>query len=430
MFGLRKTKKEIASPVDEVVPMTSTPLPDIALPPLMQTEPVVDSSGQMMGTLFRLRATHYGPADQHAIHFDAVLLESFRRLASNTKTSRHWLIELSCGSLDLETMDELAELQATLLLMPGVLPDTAPDRIDALIKKGLRLALCLPGKWPEWIVKRTNAYAFQVHGRRPNQAAELVQRLRNMSPKAAIIATDISWREEFAWCKKIGCHFAAGQLFVAKDWPDEPVDPGFIRVLDVLNLIRRDAPPSELAHVLKTDVLLSLRLLRLVNSAGQGLDRRIESIEQAVLVLGREQLYRWLVLLLYAHPDASEQSPALQEMAQLRGELMRRIAAKVLPGQAEHLYITGLFSLLEPLLQRPLARILADVELASPVRLALLADTGPFAPFLRLVKAAELPEAPKAVLLAACSLSQAEFNAYLLEALAAVKKLAPASDLD
>jgi len=398
-------------------------LPDIALPPLMQSEPVVDSRGELMGTLFRLRHTHRHHADQHAVHLDTVLLESFRRLASTAKSSRHWLVELGAGSLKLATLDELAAREATLLLMPGHLPDNTEVRLSELKEKGLRIALYLPGKWPAGIVKLASAFAFPVHGRTPEQAAELVQRLKSISPRAAIIAVDIAWREEYAWAKRIGCHFAAGQLFNAQHWPDEPIDPGFIRVLDLLNMVRSEAEIPEIARVLKTDALLSLRLLKQVNSAGQGLASRIESIEQALVALGRSQLYRWLALLIYANPGAVENSPALQEMAQIRGELMVRMGRDHLPGQAENLYLTGLFSLLDALLQRPLSRILADVELASPVRLALLADTGPFAPYLRLVKAAELPEPPSSAQLAACSLDETTFNNHLVDALIAVEKL-------
>jgi EAL and modified HD-GYP domain-containing signal transduction protein len=416
-----KTPETPAQTDPVATPQPLASLPNVALPPLMQSEPVVDSKGELMGTLFRLR--HGQRQQQHALHFDTVLLESFRRLASTARTSRHWLVELGAGSLNLSTLDELAEREATLLLMPGQLPEHAEARLAELKEKGLRLALYLPGKWPAGVVKLAGAFAFPVHGRTPEQAAELVQRLKGISPRAAIIAVDIAWREEYAWAKRIGCHFAAGQLFNAQYWPDEPLDPGFIRVLDLLNMIRREADNADIVRALKTDALLSLRLLKQVNSAAMGLTSRIDSIEQAIVVLGRSQFYRWLTLLIYAHPGVVENSPALQEMAQIRGELMMRMGREHLPGQAENLYLTGLFSLLDALLQRPLTRILTDVDLASPVRLALLADTGPFAPYLRLAKAAELPEAPSAAQLAACNLDEAVFNNMLIDALVAVEKL-------
>ena len=64
-----------------------------------------------------------------------------------------------------------------------------------------------------------------------------------------------------------------------------------------------------------TDVALSYRLLRYANSPAIGLARAVESVEQAVMVLGRAELRRWLGVMLLNHARPQLVSAALQEHA-------------------------------------------------------------------------------------------------------------------
>ncbi|SFN50306.1 HDOD domain-containing protein [Formivibrio citricus] len=391
-----------------------------ALSHLLAVETVVDRNGRSAGKFIRLRQHGAHPhVSVHSLHEDAILLESIHRLLAPfcTSDNRILLVELGAASLPHPIMDELAACKAVLLLAPGGLKPDTLQRLQQLKTEGLRLALCLPCSWPQELLALADGFAFSFDGHTPVEAAEFVETSRRISPKASQIVIDIGWREEYAWCRSIGCHYAAGRLFRNPDWPDEPLDPGFVHVLDILNKVRQEAEPAEIARAMKSDPLLSFRLLAQANSASQGLAHKVESIEQAVVVVGRCRLYRWLVLLLYAKGKHPEEGLILQEMAQVRAELMVRLGARYLPGEDEGLYLTGLFSMLEPLMQRPLARILADVDVQTQVRQALLENSGPYAPFLALAEAAEQAEPPSRDLLAACGIAPHDFNRCLLDTL-------------
>ena len=168
----------------------------------------------------------------------------------------------------------------------------------------------------------------------PVEAAEEAAHIDQHYPEAALFAVDINWREEYTWCQHIGCHYAAGKLFASRSWPEGPIDPGFVRVLDTLNKLRQEAPPEVIAQTMKHDPLLTFRLLGQANSAALGLTRKIDTIEQAVVAIGRQRLYRWLVLLLYATAKGGENGAILQEMAQVRA-VMRHVAAP----SAGHLHL-------------------------------------------------------------------------------------------
>lgn len=412
-----------SSAPDEVTqqetPLEAPATPE-ALTHLLSVETMVDRNGRAAGQFIRLRQHGaYPHASLHTLHEDSILLESVRRLLEPTssRNERILLVELGASSLPHPIMDELALRKAVLLLAPGHMISGAMERLEQLKTEGLRLALWLPCDWPQELIALADSFVFSFDGRSPVEAAELVETMNHMSSQAALIVVDIGWREEYAWCRTIGCHYAAGRLFRVPDWPDEPLEPGFAHVLDILNKVRREAEPAEIALAMKSDPLLSFRLLAQANSAAQGLGHKVESIEQAVVVVGRSRLYRWLVLLLYAKGKNTEEGPVLQEMAQVRAELMVRLGTRYLPGEDEGLYLAGLFSMLEPLMQRPLARILADVDVPEAVHQALLEQSGPYAPFLALAEAAEQADPPSRDLLAACGISPQDFNRCLLDAL-------------
>src|SRR5690349_23437573 len=85
----------------------------------------------------------------------------------------------------------------------------------------------------------------------------------------------------------------------------------------------------------KSDVLLSLNLLRLVNSRAAGPDRHIESVSQALVQLGRSQLQRWLQILLYSVPDGQanqlELNSPLLQLATTRGRLLELMSLALRP---------------------------------------------------------------------------------------------------
>jgi len=99
----------------------------------------------------------------------------------------------------------------------------------------------------------------------------------------------------------------------------------------------------------------------------------ISSLRQAVLLLGRQQLSRWLQLLLYADPGKSGVSPLLT-MAALRGRFSELIADRTCPGDArmrDSAYMVGILSLTPSLLGQTLEAILPSLNLSKPIQDAL-----------------------------------------------------------
>lgn len=188
----------------------------------------------------------------------------------------------------------------------------------------------------------------------------------------------------------------AGFLWFAGNYPLHPdgadLPHGTIRhalLLQLLTLIARDADSHEIEAVIKQDAHLSYQLLKLVNSVAFSLSTKITSFSQAITLLGRRQLQRWLQLLLYARPEAGGRSP-LMPRAALRGGLMEALSTEA-AGREVHdrAFMVGVFSLLDLLLGMNMGDIVGPLNLAEDVAAALLERTGPFGPLLSVVEAAE-----------------------------------------
>jgi EAL and modified HD-GYP domain-containing signal transduction protein len=161
------------------------------------------------------------------------------------------------------------------------------------------------------------------------------------------------------------------------------------RLLALLGLLARDADSRELEALLKQDPALSYHLLKLVNSAAFAPNSNpIHNFGQAINVLGRRQLQRWLQLLLYARRQVDGPPNALLPLAALRAAQMEALS-KALGGQRDAqdmAFIVGVFSLLDVLLAMPMTEIVAALSLDLDVVRALVERAGPLGEMLRLVE--------------------------------------------
>ncbi|MEP7381240.1 MAG: HDOD domain-containing protein [Gemmatimonadota bacterium] len=164
-----------------------------------------------------------------------------------------------------------------------------------------------------------------------------------------------------------------------------------LTILRLMNLLRDpDTTDAALEDAFRTDVSLTYKLLRTVNSASMG-GRGIESIRHAVRMVGRGELHKWLSLLLVTSVAGKGGTDAeLVRIAIQRARLCENVARQGRDRRsAEALFMVGLFSMLDVILKIPLGEVLHRIDLTDEVRRALLARSGPYAPTLSMVEAYE-----------------------------------------
>lgn len=161
--------------------------------------------------------------------------------------------------------------------------------------------------------------------------------------------------------------------------------------LRLVQLVNADADNHEIEAVLRQDPTLSYHLLRLVNSLGVGGGRRVSSFSQAILILGRQQLRRWLNLMLFASRADDTRASMLLARAAMRAQAMELLAKSAglnKPAQ-EQAFMTGMFSLLGALFGLALDELLQPLVISDAVRAALLSRDGELGALLALVEHAE-----------------------------------------
>lgn len=165
------------------------------------------------------------------------------------------------------------------------------------------------------------------------------------------------------------------------------------RILSALQ--RRPLDLFEVEEVMKSDVALVDRLLRLLNNAALGLRQRITSLRHGLVLLGATQVRRWVSLLVLAELS-SGRPPELATASLLRAHMCESLGvAAGLCGSGEHarsaldFYLTGMYSLLDVLLEQPMAQALSLVPLAPASRGALLGAPNPLRDVLEVVTAYE-----------------------------------------
>ena len=189
--------------------------------------------------------------------------------------------------------------------------------------------------------------------------------------------------------------------------------------LQLVQLVSADADTHEIEAVLRRDPALSYHLLRLVNSLGMGMSRQITSFSQAILLLGRAQLRRWLNLMLFSARSGDEGSTMLLARVAARARLMELLAKSsgLDKSSQESAFMAGMFSLLGILFGMPLEEVLRPLKISDALHSALLRCEGEIGHLLALVEAAERQDhAEVAACLQALPLPVPEFNLLTVQA--------------
>lgn len=252
-----------------------------------------------------------------------------------------------------------------------------------------------------------------------------------------LLAEKVETPEQYRHCLNLGFDYFQGYYF-AKPMilAGRKLSPSQVAIMQLMAQFISDADSGDIASSIKQDASLGLGLLRLVNASVQRAGRPIDSIEQALAVLGRSQLQRWVQILLYAESGQSGAvaSPLLT-LATTRGKLLELIAEKLRPYDrriAGTAFAVGIMSLMDALFGTRMEDILGQFSVADEVRAALLWRGGFYGDMLRLAEAVEkIEESGQLVppLLEKLQLSADELNALQVAAFEWSDRIARSADI-
>jgi len=198
---------------------------------------------------------------------------------------------------------------------------------------------------------------------------------------------------QFDACLALGFNSFQGYYFARPVIdPERLLAPSQLAIIDIISMISSDVDSAQIEESIKRDVALGLNLLRLVNTAAVG-THRIDSLRQALMVLGRTQLASWLQIMLYA--EARDNAPSVKPLLMLataRGKLLELIAQRHRPGNrgiADAAFTVGIMSLMDTLFCMPMTEIVRQIAVVEEVGDALLGRVGYFGDLLAFVEALE-----------------------------------------
>ena len=135
-----------------------------------------------------------------------------------------------------------------------------------------------------------------------------------------------------------------------------------------------DVDFNELQEIIGRDVALSYNLLRFINSAFFSLPRRVESIRDALVLLGAINVRKWATLMALA--DAQDKPRELVVTGLVRARMCELLAQAYQHRDAEGAFTTGLFSVVDALTDRSMVELLSTLPLSSEIIQALLNHEG------------------------------------------------------
>lgn len=371
----------------------------------LRREAVFDHNNRLSGHIFTLQeSTTLADADPvRQQGLDETLLDTLNTSSEAWNTSLAF-IPLSSASLDLAAVDRLKTSNIVLLLQLAgdAEAEMVCESIDRLHERGIQIGVFRQPKNPAFakVIQLAEYAAIDIGANEADTARDFSAAVRAGAGEIPrkLLACNVETLDDLRFCQQWNFDNFHGKFASSTSGArsENTGDPHKALLLNIMRLVQSDAETADIAAAMKQDPLLSFRILRYLNSPALGLTHRIDSLAQALVILGRQRLTRWLSVLLFSVRDPHFGDWLLVENALTRGRLMEVLGEQSMPGVAhDPLFLTGIFSCLGELLHRPLAETLNDMLLADDIRNALLERSGPYAALLAVAEASEDFDLPR-----------------------------------
>jgi len=223
----------------------------------------------------------------------------------------------------------------------------------------------------------------------PEERSAIVKKVGRK--RTLFLAEKVETKEDFLQAAESGYSYFQGYFFskpdllAGRDIPSYKLT--YLKILQELN--KQEIDFDRLEKLIKTDVSLSYKLLRFINSLYFGFYSEIRSIKQALVLLGQKEIYKWLSLI--ALKSIGENKPdELIVAAICRAKFCELLAPSVgLKHRSSDLFLMGMFSLIDAFLDRPLNEALGELPISDEIKDALLGGQSRFRDVYELVLAYE-----------------------------------------
>lgn len=209
------------------------------------------------------------------------------------------------------------------------------------------------------------------------RAVDLAAHLAEVRPyPGKLLAEKVENREQFRTCAAAGFEYFQGFFLcrpdVVKGGRLPPSRAAALQLLKQVNDPVIDV--RELAKIIRRDPSLTHRMLRAINSAGMAVSQTVESVDDALLLLGMDYVAKLASLVVLAGVD--DQPRELLTTAMVRARMCELLGAAAGKEHAGTLFLVGMYSAMDAMMGITMETVLGQVPLAPKVRAALVAQEG------------------------------------------------------
>ncbi|SHJ28382.1 EAL and modified HD-GYP domain-containing signal transduction protein [Malonomonas rubra DSM 5091] len=358
-------------------------------------QPIFDQKGKVYAyeLLFRSGLHNYFDADDQdqaaaSVIANSSLLFGLNEMSGGAKV----FINCTHKVLVEDFMTVLPKEQAVVEVLEHVTPDAAViDACRRLKQQGYILALDDFVYQDNWEPLLELADIIKVDFLESDREEQ--ERLAKMMIPRGIkmLAEKVETNEVYEDAKKMGYQYFQGYFFSKpviisrKDIPTNKIQ--FLRILK--DIYAEDIEFQELAKTIQSEVSLSYKLLKLINSAAFALRHKVTNILQALSLLGIREIRNW-VSLLSVSAMADDKPAELVVSSLVRAKFCEQMAQPCgFRGRESDMFLLGLFSLLDAIMSRPIEEILEEITIEEDVREALVGGESTMHTVLSLILAIE-----------------------------------------
>ncbi len=258
------------------------------------------------------------------------------------------------------------------------LTDNIVELCRRLREEGYQLALddFVYGEPLSPVMSATNYVKMDLPMYNRQSLTEVVDQLKKYPIK--LIAEKVETKEDFEFCYSLGFDYFQGYFFAKPSVVTAKSLSSPIGLIELSRSLSREDEFYIIEALFKKNPELNYKLLKFMNSAAFYTSEKITSLRQSLALLGYRNLQKWVMLLLFAGEGGDFRLSPLLERAALRGRIMELLAKKISndPVIADSAFMTGVLSLIDILLELPIANILKEFNLSQDINNALIHREG------------------------------------------------------
>ncbi|MET0355227.1 MAG: HDOD domain-containing protein [Cellvibrio sp.] len=347
--------------------------------PLLARQPIFNTKMKVVAYELLCRSSHINRADfsNGDAASSQVLLNAFTELSINNVVGKHLAFINFTRNL-LQTPPPFDRKQLVVEVLEGQKVDSAMlHALKVLREQKYTIALDDFILTPETqsLIPYADIIKLDVLQLSAQQIVEHIEFIQPYGIK--LLAEKVETYEMLEFCKSAGFDLFQGyflarpQIITGRKMSDNKQS-----VLQLMSALQDpEVPVEKIEKMIARDTVLSFKLLRLVNSAAFGLARKVDSLKQAIMLLGLNKIKNWVNIL--AMSNLGDKPHELSVSALTRARMCELIAGELNnKAKLDGFFTVGLFSTLDAFMDAPMASLLESISLSQHINDAILTQEG------------------------------------------------------